>query len=192
MADPTAGARFSPFPDLRGVNVPTTYAGSTAQASALESVFHDVPHIRNPDYSANKLREFALSRLRVRRPLKILELVNPQLRQVVVPGRAESLAERELIHTSRWTAPPPDGRDARKSLWERVLHFDGFLSSPTGGGIPTRCRFERRPGRSDGPRDGRDHRIANIPAICSMWVDEERIGVTCRRRETNRARLTTE
>jgi hypothetical protein len=23
-----------------------------------------------------------------------------------------------------------------------------------------------------------------------MWVDEERIGVTCRRRETNRARLT--
>jgi hypothetical protein len=24
---------------------------------------------------------------------------------------------------------------ARKSLWERVLHLDGFLSSPTGGGI---------------------------------------------------------
>jgi hypothetical protein len=48
MEDPTAGARFSPFPDLHGVNVPTTHAGSTTQASALESVFHDVPHVPNP------------------------------------------------------------------------------------------------------------------------------------------------
>jgi hypothetical protein len=67
MADPTAGAQFSPFPDLHGVNVSTTYAGSIAQASALESVFHDVPHVPDPGYSANKLREFVLSRLRVRR-----------------------------------------------------------------------------------------------------------------------------
>ncbi len=132
MADPTAGARFSPFPDLHGVNVPTTYAGSTAQASALESVFHDVPHIPNPDYSANKLREFALSRLRVRRPLKILELVNPQLRQVVVPGRAESLAERELIHTS--AAEYPATRAWARHFHYSLPHLEGLAWRPRLGG----------------------------------------------------------
>jgi len=81
MEDAAAGARFSPFPDPRGVNVPTTYAGSTQLASALESVFHDVPHIPSPSYPVSKLSHFVLSRLRVRRALKILELVNPQLRQ---------------------------------------------------------------------------------------------------------------
>jgi len=132
MADPTAGARFSPFPDLHGVNVPTTYAGSTTQASALESVFHDVPHVPDPPYPANKLRDFVLSRLRVRRPITILELVNPQLRQVTVPGRAESLAEGELIHTK--AAEYPGTRAWARYFHHSLPHLEGLAWRPRLGG----------------------------------------------------------
>jgi hypothetical protein len=132
MEDAAAGARFSPFPDPRGVNVPTTYAGSTRLASALESVFHDVPHTPNPPYPASKLPYFVLSRLRVRRPLKILELVNPQLRQVAIPGREESLAELEIIHTK--AAEYPTTRAWARYLHHSLPHLEGLAWRPRLGG----------------------------------------------------------
>jgi hypothetical protein len=132
MEDPTAGARFSPFPDTHGVNVPTNYTGSTPLSAALESVFHDVPHIPNPPYPASKLREFVLSRLRVLRPLKIFELVNPQLRQVTVPGRAESLAEMEIIHTK--AAEYPATRAWARYFHHHLPHLEGLAWRPRLGG----------------------------------------------------------
>jgi hypothetical protein len=45
----TDGARFNPFPDKDGDNVPTIYAATTYEAAALESVFHQVPHIQTPE-----------------------------------------------------------------------------------------------------------------------------------------------
>src|ERR1700730_15712524 len=62
MEDPASGGRFSPFANAVGDNVGTFYAGTTDRASALESVFHDVPHVPNPTYAASKLRAFSLSR----------------------------------------------------------------------------------------------------------------------------------
>lgn len=101
MAISTDGSRFNPFPDGAGVNVPTLYAGTTEHAAALESVFHDVPHIPDPQFAAVKLKEFVLSPLLLKRPLLVLELINSELRQVAVPGRDQSsLLESEIIHSS--------------------------------------------------------------------------------------------
>jgi RES domain len=92
----TDGARFNPFPGFPNANIPTLYAGTTEHAAALESVFHDVEHIPNPTYPENKLADFAMSYLTLSRPIKVLKLVNDQLRQVAVPGRPESLLEDEI------------------------------------------------------------------------------------------------
>ena len=115
MEDAAAGARFSPFSVANGINVPTTYAGTTVLAAALESVFHDVPHIPNPPYPASKLSHFVMSRLRARRTLQILELINPQLRQIFVPGRSDSITEGELIHTKADEYPAT-------RTWARYFH----------------------------------------------------------------------
>jgi hypothetical protein len=80
------GARFSPFPDASGKNVPTFYAGSTEKAAALESVFHDLPHEPNPVYSRKKLSDFRMTHFVVARDLLIVELTEPELRQVKVQG----------------------------------------------------------------------------------------------------------
>jgi RES domain len=78
------------------------------------------------------LREFVLSRLRVRRPIKILELVNPQLRQVIIPGLAESLAEGELIHTR--AAEYPATRAWARYFHHSLPHLEGLAWRPRLGG----------------------------------------------------------
>ena len=130
MEDATSGARFNPFPHPDGVNVPSIYAGGTEVAAALESVFHDVPHIPSPSYPASKLDHFVLSRIRVRRTLKLLELINPQLRQAAVPGRDESLTEGEIIHSKAAHYPATRG-------WARHFH----LSLPQLEGLAWRPRL---------------------------------------------------
>jgi hypothetical protein len=93
------GARFSPFPDHAGVNVPILYAGTTEKSAALESVFHDVPHIKNPDFSAAKLHAYRMSNFSVVRDLVVVDLIESELRQVTVPGRTASLHEHEIVHS---------------------------------------------------------------------------------------------
>jgi RES domain len=49
-AIPEHGARFNPFPNDHSANVPTVYAGDDFAGAALESVFHNVPHIPSPRF----------------------------------------------------------------------------------------------------------------------------------------------
>jgi hypothetical protein len=93
------GARFNPFPGRPSTNVPTLYVGSTMHAAARESVFHDVPHEPDPTYSSGQLRDYAMTSATLNRAIKVLLLVNNQLKQVPVPGRPTSLLEDEIIHT---------------------------------------------------------------------------------------------
>jgi hypothetical protein len=95
------GSRFNPFKNATGINVSTLYAGTTEHAAALESVFHDVPHVPDPQFPTSKLHHFVLSHFVVQRALHVLELINSQLRQVPVPGRDDqSLLESELVHSN--------------------------------------------------------------------------------------------
>lgn len=95
------GSRFNPFTNAAGSNVSTLYAGTTEHAAALESVFHDVPHVPDPPFPTSKLSHFVLSRFAVTRSLIVLDLINSQLRQVPVPGRDnQSLLESEIVHSS--------------------------------------------------------------------------------------------
>ena len=67
----TDGARFNPFPDKSGDNVPTIYAATSYEAAALESVFHAVPHVQTPEIIRSQVEtweylicgRFAISRL---------------------------------------------------------------------------------------------------------------------------------
>ncbi len=124
------GARFNPFPGAPATNIPTLYAADTFSAAALESVFHQVEHIPSPTYSRLDLRESCYSELKVQNDLFVLELTNPQLRQLAVPSRRSSIQESELIHT-----PPSEYPNTR--TWARFLHS----SLPTLNGISWRPRL---------------------------------------------------
>jgi hypothetical protein len=117
------GARFSPFPDSSGNNVPTFYAGTTEKAAALESVFHDLPHLPHPVYARRKLADFRMTHFVVARDLLVVDLTEPELRQVKVPGRAESLHEIEIIHSSPAAYP-------QTRAWAQ--HFHRSLTSAYG------------------------------------------------------------
>ena len=94
------GARFNPFPGEPATNVPTLYAADNSSAAALESIFHGVKHIPSPTFPRIGLKESCFSELTVNDDLIVIELMNPQLRQLAVAGRRASLSEAELIHTS--------------------------------------------------------------------------------------------
>src|SRR5215469_15669470 len=96
---PEEGARFNPFPGAPSANVPTLYAADNLNAAALESVFHDVEHTPGPTYPKSRLAEWSYSKLRAKRKLVFLMLVNPRLRPIGVPGRSSSITESELVHT---------------------------------------------------------------------------------------------
>jgi hypothetical protein len=140
MAIRAAGARFNPFPDAAGVNVSTLYAGTTEHAAALESVFHDVPHVPNPTFSTRKFKDFVLSRILLQRPLRVLELINSQLRQVTVPSRKSlSLQEAEIVHSS------PDQysitREWAQHFYRSLPHLQGLAWRPRLGGEGTSYVF---------------------------------------------------
>jgi hypothetical protein len=125
---PEEGARFNPFPGAPSVNVPTLYAAESLEAAALESIFHDVPHIPSPTYSKMQLAEWSYSELEVMRDLVLLELINPKLRQLMIPGRPDSITESELIHT-----PPseyPHTRTWAQNLHAAISNLDGLAWRP--------------------------------------------------------------
>ena len=111
----TDGARFSPFPDMQAVNVASLYTGSTYEAAALESVFHQVPHIKSPEVMRSQVETWEYFELRTERALRVVELTNPQLRQLKVPGRVESLRRDELVDS------PPSQYPATRT-WAKLLH----------------------------------------------------------------------
>jgi RES domain-containing protein len=93
------GGRFNPFPGAPAANVPTLYAADNLTAAALESIFHGVKHISSPTFPRIGLKDSCYSELMVNDDLVIVELTNPQLRQLAVAHRRTSLTEEELIHT---------------------------------------------------------------------------------------------
>jgi hypothetical protein len=78
------------------------------------------------------LSSYALSGLNLNRPIKLLELVNPQLRQVAVPGRAESLQEGELIHSG--PAQYPATRSWACHFHRSLKDLEGLVWRPRLGG----------------------------------------------------------
>jgi RES domain len=124
----TDGARFNPFPDLAGVNVPTIYAATTYEAAALESVFHQVPHIETPEIMRSQVETWEYFELRTLRDLRVVRLTNPQLRQLKVSGRTESLREDELIHSP--ASQYPATRTWAKFLHDRIPGLDGLAWRP--------------------------------------------------------------
>lgn len=129
---PDDGARFNPFPGAPSVNIPTLYAADTLQGAALESVFHEVEHVPSPTYLTSRFAEWSYSKLRAKRKLMLLKLVNPRLRPLLVPGRSSSITESELVHT-----PPSEYPHTR--TWARYLHdnlpkIDGLSWRPRLGG----------------------------------------------------------
>lgn len=111
----TDGARFNPFPDTTGTNVPTIYAATTYEAAALESVFHQVPHIQTPEITRSQVETWERLELVAVRELRVVLLTNPQLRQLAVPRRKESLREDELIHS-------PGSQYPATRTWAKLLH----------------------------------------------------------------------
>ena len=109
------GARFNPFPGAPAANVPTLYAADNITAAALESIFHGVKHIPSPTFPRIGLKDSSYSELVVNADLVVVELTNPQLRQLAIARRRTSLKEEELIHT-----PPSQYPHTR--TWARFLH----------------------------------------------------------------------
>ena len=113
---PEHGARFSPFPDDRSRNVPHLYAADNFTAAALESVFHAVQHVPSPEFLSSQFEAWSYTELELKRALSVFKLVNPNLRQLAVPGRSESLFESELIHTQADQYP-------NTRTWAYYLHL---------------------------------------------------------------------
>jgi hypothetical protein len=124
----TDGARFNPFPDTAGDNVPTIYAATTYEAAALESVFHQVPHIQSPEVMRSQVETWEYFELRTLRELRVVRLNNPQLHQLKAPRRRESLREDELIHSP--ASQYPATRTWAKFLHDHLPGLDGLAWRP--------------------------------------------------------------
>jgi len=133
------GARFNPFPVSSGGNAPTLYAADGYATAALESVFHDVPHEMSPEFPRSRILLWQYVQLRTKRDLWVVMLTNPQLRQLRVPRRKESLREDELIHTP--ASQYPRTRTWAKFLHDHILSLDGLAWRPRLGGHGTAYMF---------------------------------------------------
>ena len=124
----TDGARFNPFPDNAGDNVPTIYLATTYEAAALESVFHQVPHVQTPEIMRSQVETWEYYELQTMRDLRVVLLTNPQLRQLKVPRRKESLREDELIHSP--ASQYPAARTWAKLLHDNIPGLEGLAWRP--------------------------------------------------------------
>jgi hypothetical protein len=129
---PNDGGRFSPLPDSASTNVPTLYAADTFAAAALESVFHNVDHVPTPYYPRSHLAAWRYSEIELKRDLTIFELINPNLRQLTVPGRSNSLQEAELIHSQN--DQYPNTRTWAHLLFHKYANLAGLGWRPRLGG----------------------------------------------------------
>jgi hypothetical protein len=129
---PEHGARFNPFPDKNSINVPTIYSGNHFAAAALESVFHNVPHVPSPRFLRSGLASWRYSELKLKRDLTLVELTNPNIRQLDVLGRSTSLVEAELIHSL--PSDYPQTRAWARYLYLMIPALDGLAWRPRLGG----------------------------------------------------------
>ncbi len=105
----TGNARFSPIQDDKGHPIPTLYAGTTMQCALMETVFHDVPYVPGlKTLDKQKLANQVHSKLRLTRPLKLVNLGSVALRRIGV-------TRRELIDTEKDRYP-------ETRAWARAVH----------------------------------------------------------------------
>ncbi len=110
--------RFHPFPGAAGKPVPTLYAASTWQGAVAETVFRDVPLRGGPRTKRqSELEVRAMSLLRLRREVKLVELRGTGLRRL-------RLQRRELIETEADQYP-------RSVRWAAAL----YQAAPQAGGL---------------------------------------------------------
>lgn len=87
-------ARFSPIRDAKGDPIPTIYAAATFDAAAMESVFHDVPHVPGfKQFDKRKLEDQVHSTVRVVIDLRLADLGSVALRKLGV--RRKQLIDTE-------------------------------------------------------------------------------------------------
>lgn len=77
--------------------------------------------------------------LKTLRDLRVVMLTNPQLKQLPVRGRKDSLREDELIHTPR--PQYPSTRTWAKYLYDHIPDLDGLAWRPRLGGEGTAYVF---------------------------------------------------
>ena len=79
----TGNARFSPIKDDNGQPIPILYAGTTMQCALMETVFHDVPYVPGlKTVDKQKLANQVHSKLKLTRPLKLINLGSVALRRI--------------------------------------------------------------------------------------------------------------
>lgn len=84
-------SRFSPLKDVNNQIIPSLYAGESIDVALMESVFHDVPHTGDKEFSTSKFNNQMISELTLKQDLVMAKLHGPALRGL-------GITEAELIH----------------------------------------------------------------------------------------------
>lgn len=87
-------ARFSPIKDSAGALIPTLYAGDAFECAAMETVFHDVPHLAGfKSYDKAKLAGQLYTQLKAGHDLVLADLGSKALRKLGI--RRDQLIDTE-------------------------------------------------------------------------------------------------
>jgi hypothetical protein len=102
-------ARFSPFNDLSGRAVPSLYAGTSREAAAFESIFHDIePTASFKTVRLDLVEARSVSQIAPKRDLRLAGLFAPDL-------KAWGLARTDLIDTPKSTYD-------QTVVWAQAIH----------------------------------------------------------------------
>lgn len=86
-------ARFSPIRNVDSDIIPTIYGGSAFECAAMETVFHDIPHVLGlKTLQKSRISELAHSEISCDRDLRLIDLRSIALRKF-------GLERRDLIDT---------------------------------------------------------------------------------------------
>lgn len=99
-------ARFSPIQDRAGALIPTLYAADSFECAAMETVFHDVPHLAGfKSYDKAKLGGQLVSQLTSGHDLVLADLGSKALRKLGVRRDQLIDTEKDQYPTTRlWAA----------------------------------------------------------------------------------------
>jgi len=99
-------ARFSPIKDSRGALIPTLYAGDGFDCAAMETVFHDVPHLAGfKSYDKAKLAGQLYTQLKTGHDLVLADLGSKALRKLGIRRDQLIDTEKDQYPTTRqWAA----------------------------------------------------------------------------------------
>lgn len=122
-----AGGRFHFIEDGDEQRVPALYAAETVAAAVAETIFHEVPtrppEGRVPAVASRKLAGRALSTIRTRRELELVELHHPGLARLrLEPGQISDTPPSEYPRTRTWAQALHDATECAGLVWMSRLH----------------------------------------------------------------------